>query len=187
MAPSWIVRPPVTFAESPTLLTAEAENGSDFWRKTHYGFIRHHGHVFAEPVTGDFEMQVTFTGNYTREYDQAGLMLWADETTWLKTGIEYTEGHYFASAVVTRDFSDWATAPLPPSFSGGDLTIRLRREGGAVEIRYRVADTDPWLLLRIAYLTEQPTLYAGRMLAAPSGAGFVARFTDFSIRSLAHP
>jgi regulation of enolase protein 1 (concanavalin A-like superfamily) len=182
--PEWMIKPPVRFSDSPDLLIAEAAGGSDFWRKTHYGFTRHHGHLYAEPVTGDFTMQVTFTGNYHNEYDQAGLMIWADETTWLKTGIEFTEGRFFASAVVTRDFSDWSTAPLPAEFTGGALTVRVTRAGGSVEIRYRVSDTDPWVLLRIAYLSEAATVHAGRMLAAPSGPGFVARFSAFSLLPL---
>lgn len=177
--PKWMIAPPLNFTESPTELTAEAVKGSDFWRKTHYGFIHNNGHVYAEPITGDFTMQVAFDGNYQNEYDHAGLMVWADETTWIKTGIEFTEGGYFASAVVTRDYSDWAVAPLD-NFSGS-LTLRVKREGSAFEIRYRRAEADPWTLLRIAYLTDAPTLHAGRMLGAPSGEGFRARFTNFSI------
>ncbi len=177
--PEWMIAQPVSVTESADGLIVEAVKGSDFWRKTHYGFIHDNGHLYAEPITGDFTMQVSFDGNYTNEYDHAGLMVWADETTWIKTGLEFTEGRYFASAVVTRDFSDWAVAPLE-TYSGA-LTMRLKREGGSFEMHYRRAETDPWTLLRIAYLTDAPTLHAGRMIGAPSGEGFKARFFDFSL------
>lgn len=177
----WHVAQPLTYADRDGTLTAAAAKESDFWRKTHYGFIHHNGHLYAETVTGDFTMQVTFSGSYAHEYDHAGLMLWVDETTWLKTGIEFTQGGYFASAVVTRDFSDWGVASLPESFRGGAFTIKLKREGGSIEIHYRIADTDPWILLRVAYLSDTPTLHAGRMLCAPTEAGFEATFTNFSL------
>lgn len=179
--PEWMIAPPASFNESADELSVEAVKGSDFWRKTHYGFIHDNGHLYAEKVTGDFVMQVTFTANYINEYDQAGLMLWVDETTWLKTGIEYTEGRYFASAVITRDFSDWAVAPLPETFKGDAFTIRLKREGSSVEIHYRLQENDPWTLLRITYLSETPTLYAGRMVCAPTGTGYRVTFSQFSI------
>ncbi len=40
--------------------------------------------------------KVTFSGNYTNEYDQAGLMVLVDEEHWIKTGIEFTEGRLVA-------------------------------------------------------------------------------------------
>ncbi len=179
MPPEWIIAPPLNWLNTATGLFAGAIKGSDFWRKTHYGFIHHNGHLYAEPVTRDFTMQVTFDGNYKNEYDQAGLMVWLDETTWLKTGIEFTEGRYFASAVVTRDTSDWSVAPLDEY--RGALTIRLIREGGSFQSHYRQNANQPWTLLRVTYLTDAPTLQAGRMLCAPSGDGFTATFMDFSI------
>lgn len=181
MSAEWMINPPLDFSDVDDTLRALAVQGSDFWRKTHYGFIRHNGHFYAQPVSGDFTMQVTFTGNYRNEYDQAGLMLWVDEQTWLKTGVEYTEGRYFASAVVTRDFSNWGIAPLSEGFKGVSFTIRLKRQGGSIEIHYRLTEESPWVLLALAYLSETTTLHAGRMLCAPSGAGFEAAFTDFSI------
>lgn len=33
-------------------------SGSDFWRKTHYGFVRHNGHIYADTIKGNFTMQV---------------------------------------------------------------------------------------------------------------------------------
>ncbi len=179
---NWMIAEPVRSWFSGETLHAEAVKGSDFWRKTHYGFIRHSGHFYAEPVEGNFTMQVSFTGNYQNEYDQAGLMVLFDETTWIKTGIEFTEGRYFASAVVTRDTSDWAVAPLPAAFSG-TLTTRIKREGGSFEIHYRLAEPEPWVLLRLTFLTEAPRVYAGRMVCAPSGEGFAATFNDFLLQT----
>jgi len=122
---------------------------------------------------------VTFTGNYRNEYDHAGLMVWVDETSWMKTGVEFTEGGYFASAVVTRDYSDWAVAPLVEF--GGTFTVRLTRKGSSFLVHYQQKAESPWTLLRIAYLTDEPTIQVGRMVGAPSGDDFAVTFRDFSI------
>jgi regulation of enolase protein 1 (concanavalin A-like superfamily) len=59
-----------------------ADAHTDFWRKTHYGFIRDNGHFYYEKVTGNFEVETEFRGRYQSLYDQAGVMVRLEETTW---------------------------------------------------------------------------------------------------------
>jgi regulation of enolase protein 1 (concanavalin A-like superfamily) len=81
---------------------------TDFWRKTHYGFIRDNGHFYYQEVTGNFRADVKIIGKYEVLYDQAGLMIRENDLTWLKCGIEFVNDVQYASAVVTRDYSDWS-------------------------------------------------------------------------------
>ncbi len=152
---------------------------TDFWRKTHYGFIRDNGNFYYERVTGDFVAEVKITGKYEALYDQAGLMVRQDETTWLKCGIEFFDGSQHASTVVTRDFSDWSVVPLPQN--PPSLWLRLTRKGSTVEIRYSL-DGGKYELLRMAYLSPAETLMVGPICAAPEGNGFAAVFEGFQIR-----
>lgn len=169
---------PAVWAERDGIITVTADARTDFWRKTHYGFIRDNGHFFYEEIAGDFRCDVRVRGAYASLYDQAGLMVRADEATWLKTGIEFVDGVQYVSAVVTRDFSDWSVVPLegsPPA-----LWLRLTRTGGTVEIAYSL-DGDRYTMLRVAYLTPVERLRAGVMCAAPDGDGFEATFEGFTI------
>ena len=93
-------------------LSVFADSHTDFWRKTHYGFVRDNGHFYYETIAGNFEVETEFRGRYESLYDQAGVMVRLDETTWLKTGIEFVNGVHYLSAVVTRDYSDWSVVPL---------------------------------------------------------------------------
>src|SRR4051794_7783549 len=86
---------------------------SDYWRKTHYGFIRDNGHFYYQTISGNFTASVKLTGQYRDLYDHAGLMIRLDEMTWMKCGIEFVHGVQQASVVVTRDFSDWSVTELP--------------------------------------------------------------------------
>jgi uncharacterized protein len=158
-----------------------ADPQTDFWRKTHYGFVRDNGHFYHEKISGDFEVETEFHAKYEALYDQVGIMVRADETTWVKTGIEFVNGVHNVSAVVTRDFSDWSVVPL--GSYPGSLRLRVKREGGTVILEYR-ADHGQWTMFRTAYLSTAPELEVGRMVAAPDGPGFEATFAEYHLRRL---
>ena len=162
-------------------LSVFANTHTDFWRKTHYGFVRDNGHFYYEKVSGNFEIETEFRGKYESLYDQAGLMVRLDETTWMKTGIEFVNGIHHVSAVVTRDYSDWSVVPLHAY--DGSLRLRLKREGGAITVEYFAADGS-WVMFRTAYLSTADELEVGRMVAAPDGGGFEAVFSKFGVKSL---
>lgn len=151
---------------------------TDFWRKTHYGFIRDNGHFYYQTVTGDFTATVKITGQYQVLYDQAGLMVRENETTWLKCGIEFVEEVQHVSAVVTRDLSDWSVVPLvqpPPA-----LWFRVQRRAEAIEVQYSL-DDQQYQMLRLAYLTEAETVDVGLMAASPQGDGCIIVFEEFKL------
>lgn len=160
-------------------LTVFADAHTDFWRKTHYGFVRDNGHFYYEKVSGNFEIETEFRGGYASLYDQAGVMVRLDETTWIKTGIEFVHGVHHVSAVVTRDYSDWSVVP----FYGysGSLRLRLKREGGAVTIDYFNPEGE-WVMFRTAYFSTAREVEVGRFAAAPEGEGFEAVFGEFHVK-----
>jgi regulation of enolase protein 1 (concanavalin A-like superfamily) len=99
----------------------------------------------------------------------------------VKCGIELEHDRPWASAVVTRDRSDWSLAPLPESFDpSAGLMIRLHRRGDAVEVDWALPG-GPVVPLRLASLSEAPTWRVGPLAASPSRAGFVATFHEVSI------
>ena len=129
-----LVQRAAVWAADGDTITVTAEPDTDFWRKTHYGFIRDNGHFYYQEVAGDFRCEVKVSGGYAALYDQAGLMVRLDDETWLKCGIEFVEGVRYVSAVVTRDFSDWSVVALPGSPAA--LWLRVVRTGPAIEISY---------------------------------------------------
>lgn len=176
-AMQWL-NPPPAWNESAGSVTVTTAPRTDFWRVTHYGFTRDSGHFYYQTITGDFTAQARIVGHYQDLYDQAGLMIRYDERTWIKCGIEYVHGIQNASAVITREFSDWSVTPLPHNPPA--IWLRVRREGGAVEVHYSL-DGAAFTLLRLGYLSEAETLQVGLMCASPDGGGFSAEFQDFSV------
>ncbi len=169
---------PKTWTSTGDAITVTVDCDTDFWRKTHYGFIRDNGHFYYQDVSGDFRCDVKVIGRYATLYDQAGLMVRIDETTWLKCGIEFVDSVQHVSAVVTRDFSDWSVVPLPSNPAA--IRLRLTRTGSAIEVSYAL-DGSHYTLLRLAYLAEAPQAQVGVMAAAPQGAGFPVTFEGFAV------
>lgn len=172
---------PSSWHEQGGVITVASEAKTDFWRHTHYGFIRDNGNFYYQLVSGDFTAVVKITGQYQALYDQAGLMIRQDETTWLKCGIEFVDGLQQVSAVVTRDYSDWSVVLLP--HTPASLWLRLTRKGGTVEVQYSL-DGEQYTMLRMAYLTPCETVNVGVMCASPDGHGFATTFEGFKVYSL---
>jgi regulation of enolase protein 1 (concanavalin A-like superfamily) len=153
--------------------------GTDFWRITHYDFIRDSGPFYFEEMSGDFEATVKVRGAYTELYHQAGLMIRIDEENWVKTGIEYVDGVQQVSAVVTRGFSDWSVVPRDDNPEA--VWLRLLRKGDYVQVSYSFNQED-YLLLRLAYFPPGAGVQIGLFAAAPGEQDFQVVFEDFSIR-----
>lgn len=151
---------------------------TDFWRETHYGFTRDSGHFFARPVAGAFTAQVRIQARFETLYDQAGLMVRVDETTWLKTGIELSDGAPLLSSVLTVGRSDWATGP----FDGdpGDVWMRVTVANGVVRVQTS-RDGVRWPLVRLAPFPDAPQYRVGPMCCSPERAGLVAEFSRFKV------
>lgn len=163
-------------------LTLTVEPETDYWRTTHYGFIRDNGPFYYQEVTGDFEASVEVAGSYTELFHQAGLMVRLDPTNWIKTGIEYVDGTQQVSAVVTRDVSDWSVVPC--TANPKRLWLKLLRQKDYVEISYSF-DQQSYRLLRLAYFPPQiVTAQIGLVAAAPGEQAFVVTFSNFQVRML---
>ena len=175
----WLNEPP-SWRERDNVLTVVTGDKTDFWRQTHYGFIRDDGHLRYRTVEGDFTAEVSFSAAYRELYDQAGMMLRIDERNWLKAGIEFVDGRQMLSVVVTRDFSDWSTAAGP---SGAEwVRLRVSRHGSAVRVEWAMAAPHPrYTLMRLAYLPEASSLAVGPMCCSPQRSGLEAQFRDFNV------
>lgn len=175
---AWL-NPPLAETRADNALTVKTRNATDFWQQTFYGFRRHSGHFLHRTVTGDFTAAVKFIGRYEHLYDQAGLMIRADETHWVKTGIEYTDGERHLSAVVTNDFSDWSV--LPYRVARDEVSIRITRHAEAIRIQYEDPTSGHWQMVRLAYLKPAAALQVGIMCCSPEREGFEVTFRDFEI------
>ncbi|MFF5175532.1 DUF1349 domain-containing protein [Micromonospora sp. NPDC000089] len=162
-------------AEGHLLVEPAAE--SDFWRHTSYGFVHDDGPALLAPLPGGAAVEVSFRLDYHAQFDQAGVLVRVDERSWVKAGVEVSDGAPQLGAVVTREVSDWSVAPVP-EWAGREVTVRVSRDGDAVTVRARVAD-EPWRLVRLAPLAPDAEALAGPFCCSPTRGGLTVRFTGW--------
>ena len=163
------------------VLTVDVTPQTDYWRISHYGFTVDDAPFLYTVRGGEFEVKVKISGDYRTRFDQSGLMLRIDHENYIKTGIEFVDGKYNLSTVVTHHTSDWSIIPLdkPVRF----VWIKAVRRLDAVEIFYSFDDKE-YTMMRNAWLQDNHPVKVGVMGACPDGDGFTARFEDFTIKHL---
>lgn len=168
---------PIQWSHVGDRLTVKTSPRTDFWRITHYDFIRDSGHFYFDVLQTDFVMEIKVEGHYQELYDQAGIMLRVDEKHWIKAGIEYVDGVQNLSAVVTHNYSDWSVTPLshPPQ----NLHLRVERRQEAIHLLYSDGSSN-FTMFRMAYLPGE-SLQVGPMCASPEGNGFEVVFENYQI------
>ena len=154
---------------------------SDYWRISHYGFTVDDAPFYYGIYGGEFEAKVKITGEYKERFDQAGLMLRIDHENWIKAGIEYVDGKYNLSAVVTHKTSDWSVITLDKPIP--HIWIKAVRRLDAVEIFYSFDDKN-YVMMRNAWLQDNTPVQVGIMGACPDGQGFNVKFEHFKVKHL---
>ncbi|WPQ60493.1 DUF1349 domain-containing protein [Chitinophaga sancti] len=154
---------------------------TDYWRISHYGFTVDDAPFYYANYGGEFEVKVKLTGNYKARFDQMGLMIRTDQENYIKTGVEFVDGKFNVSTVVTHKTSDWSVTTLEkvPPF----IWIKAVRRLDAVEIFYSFDDVN-YVMTRNCPLQDNRPVMVGLMAASPDGQGFEAKFDNFTVKHL---
>ncbi|WP_374363985.1 DUF1349 domain-containing protein [Cloacibacterium sp.] len=162
-------------------LTMMVTPQSDYWRISHYGFTVDDAPFYYSMFGGEFETKVKITGDYKARFDQMGLMLRVDAQNYIKAGVEFVDGKFNLSTVVTHKTSDWSVITLEkaPPF----VWIKAVRRLDAVEVFYSFDDKE-YIMMRNAYLQDNTPVQVGLMAACPDGNGFKAIFENFTVKHL---
>ena len=188
--------------------------GLDYWSKTFYEplLIKHDAQcLLCSPIPAGVEATLTtsFTLSPRAQFDQAGIMVLVNEDTWVKAGIEYTDGVPRLSCVVTNDgYSDWSTQAWhfdnPCDDNEAKVTsIRIRvsklfpgsNQGPAMvfEAAPMRSTTEssliPWTQIRIASLRsrEKPWRMGLFVISPIEAAGCYARFHHVTLGPKENP
>ncbi|MBQ3259558.1 MAG: DUF1349 domain-containing protein [Alistipes sp.] len=162
-------------------LSMQVTPQSDYWRISHYGFTVDDAPFLYTVRGGEFEAKVKISGDYKVRFDQAGMMLRIDKENYIKAGIEFVDGKYNISCVVTHHTSDWSVITLDRPVE--HIWIKAVRRLDAVEIFYSFDDKE-YIMMRNCWLADNSPVMVGMMAACPDGNGFEARFEEFSIKHL---
>lgn len=162
-------------------LTMDVTPNSDYWRISHYGFTVDDAPFYYAEYGGEFEAKAKISGDYKVRFDQAGMMIRLDHENYIKTGIEFVDGKYNLSTVVTHKTSDWSVIALdhPVEY----IWIKAVRRLDAIEIFYSFDDKE-YHMMRNAWVEANHPVKIGMFAACPDGNGFKASFSDFKVTHL---
>ena len=180
-AGSVVNREPEQWEIKNNVLSMSVTPQSDYWRISHYGFTVDDAPFYYATYGGEFEAKVKVVGEYKERFDQAGLMLRIDHENYIKAGIEFVDGKFNLSTVVTHKTSDWSVITLDKTVPY--IWIKAVRRLDAVEIFYSF-DDKTYTLMRNAWLQDHIPVKVGLMAACPDGSGFNAKFEYFQVKHL---
>ncbi len=153
----------------------------DYWRIAHYGFTVDDGPFLYGMYGGEFEAKVKVSGDYKVRFDQAGMMIRIDKDNYMKCGIEYVDGKYNISTVVTHNTSDWSLIQLDKPVDY--IWLKAVRRKDAIEVYYSFDDKE-YTMMRTLWMQQNTPVMVGMMAACPDGNGFRAKFSDFHVKHL---
>ncbi len=175
---SWTNTPASVRTDRDDLLVTAVE-GSDAWRHTAYGFVHDTEHALLSPFQYESAIEVEYTADFSKQFDQAGLFIRAGDEHWVKAATEYSDGELSAGAVVTDGSSDWSLSPAS-HWLGQRVLMRASWANDAVTLRAgRVGE--PLRLLRVFPLNRDEDVSAGPLVCAPTRSGLTVRFHAWRI------
>ncbi|MDE6559007.1 MAG: DUF1349 domain-containing protein [Muribaculaceae bacterium] len=154
---------------------------TDYWRISHYGFTVDDAPFYYSEYGGEFEAKLKISGDYKVRFDQAGMMIRIDHENYIKTGIEFVDGKYNLSTVVTHHTSDWSVISLDRPVDA--IWIKAVRRLDAIEIFYSFDDKN-YQMMRNVWMEANRPVKIGMFGACPDGDGFNVTFSDFKVTHL---
>ena len=150
----------------------------DYWRIAHYGFTVDDAPFYYTTYGGEFEAKVKVSGDYKSRFDQAGMMIRINQENYVKCGIEFVDGKFNLSTVVTHHTSDWSVIQLDKTVNF--IWIKAVRKLDAIEIFYSYDDKQ-YTMMRTLWMQDNTPVEVGLMAASPDGNGFKAKFENFKV------
>jgi regulation of enolase protein 1 (concanavalin A-like superfamily) len=159
-------------------ITMQIPKKTDFWASSNLAICIDNGPTHWHKITGNFELMVKISGNFSENKDKAGLMIRLDDDTWAFCGMVFMNGRIYQSNICTRNkISDGSLALLPVGSENG-LWFCFKRYQGTYESFYSF-DCKVWNQTRQGILTERPVLSVGIAGGSPNGNGNLTVCFDY--------
>ncbi|KAK2031554.1 hypothetical protein LX32DRAFT_584621, partial [Colletotrichum zoysiae] len=114
--------------------TLSAPPDTDVWKKppSHNVYSAPTKAVPTKSLSQFRSAKITFSADWSEQYDQAGLILTFDslsgrERRWIKTGLEYYNGTPQLSTVSCHTWADWSIAPLAAFGDTKSVTVLVEK------------------------------------------------------------
>jgi len=146
-----------------------------------HGAAVHSAPMLGVRMTGDCRLRAQVSFTRAGNYDGAGLILYADDTHWIKICMEATDfGRIAIANVATNGVSDDANGP---NITRDAVWLMMVRKGDVFSLHYSL-DGDRYEMVRICSLPLPGDVTAALIAQAPVGAGGPRSFSDIRFESV---
>lgn len=136
------------------------------------------GTLLGTPPAGDFQFSAKITVDFKSQFDAGVLMIWVDESHWVKFCFEYSpDAAPMVVSVVTIDYSDDANSFTVDSNS---IWYRISRRDNVYAL-HAALDGELWELIRVFTLGSPLQGHKiGFAAQSPTGDGCSIRFNEIN-------
>lgn len=162
-------------------LVIKTEPNTDFWQRTHYGFIRDNGHCLLTKIKNDFSFAGHFEFEPQDTSDQCGLIVRIDKENWIKISTEYEDENIsrLGSVVTNLGYSDWATTDISSDIKSMWYRVSKRDCDFLIE---NSINGNEWSQIRITHLQKQmEELEVGIYACSPLNNSFECKIDELII------
>jgi len=158
----------------------KSKSHSDFFCNPVDGEITADATFLYKEVEGDFLISVRVKPVFVHTYDACSILIYSDETHWIKTAFEFTDlGTNSIVTVATDGYSDDANGvDIKDDF----VYLQVIRKGDVFACHYST-DGVNFKMARFLRIAVPETLKIGVSAQSPTGAGNFMEFSDLKITS----
>lgn len=175
MFTKWINKP-INYKEEDGTVEITTGAVTDFFCDPVVGSVKHNSPLYCIDASENFIFECKVEPGFIATYDAGTILLYFDETHWMKLCFERTDmGHNAVVSVVTRGVSDDANGE---KITAESLWLKMCRKGNAVGFYYSL-DNVEWRMVRLFnFESDNKNAYIGIEAQSPVGDGCTVAFSD---------
>lgn len=176
----WINKPLHTLV-SKSKVIMETEPYTNIWSETYYHVTQNNPHALVLPIERDFTFVARVDYKFNKKYDQAGLIIYANDDNWFKTGVEYTDkcNSYVFTTITYHGFSDLSTRETASDLHYMYFRCSHHNEDFKVEHSY---DGKHYKQIRVFHLKNRTGQFkVGVYACSPRDSAFEVTFSELQL------
>lgn len=180
---NWMNRPSYAIV-GKSRIVMETEPYTDLWYNHHLHLQKFNAPALLLPIHQDFTLSFKMQWQFHTLYDQAGLLVVADQSLWCKAGVEYRDeqSSSICSTVTYGGFSDWAGMPISSGITS--MYFRVHRWQNEFFVEFSFNGNQFKWLREFSLPLRTDKIQIGVYACSPQNSSFDVEFTDMVIESL---
>ncbi|MCF0109717.1 MAG: DUF1349 domain-containing protein [Erysipelotrichaceae bacterium] len=175
------VNPPHHYVVKKNCVIMETDPYTNLWAQTYWKITQQNAHAFVFDIEDEFTFTMRMDFRFNEHYDQAGMIIWANDDNWFKIGMEYVdkEHSYLGTTVTYHGFSDYSSREIASGMSSMYFRLSHRDEDFKVENSF---DGVRFRQMRMFHLKNRTGKFSvGIYACSPLDSSFDVTFSEMTL------